>query len=245
MKAAGLSDIGNVRAANEDAFLVDLDRGLFVVADGMGGHRGGAVAAEATVKHFPALLERHLADAKGRVGVALRGAIMELSGLIRAAGERSTELRGMGATIACLFFGGKSAFVAHMGDSRVYRYRRGMRVLTKDHSLAALLVREGEISRRAAARHPGRNQLTRYVGMEQEIYPDVTRIEARPGDRFLLCTDGLWNVLPDKGMGKILAGDAGPEVICAKLIEAAKAAGSKDNITCVVVELAQGGRAGL
>jgi len=239
LAAAGLSDIGNVRETNQDAFLVDLDRGLFVVADGMGGHRGGATAAHAVIEHFPALLDRYVADTGGRVGVALRGSILELSSMIRMAGERSPENRGMGTTIACLLFTGDMAFVAHMGDSRVYLWRRGMRALTRDHSLTALLVREGEISQRAAARHPGRGQLTRFVGMEQEIYPDVSRIEVRPGDRFLLCTDGLWQSLPDKRMGRLLATGDDPETICRTLIDEGKTAGGDDNLTAVVVAVAK------
>lgn len=239
LAAAGLSDIGNVRETNQDAFLVEPDRGLFVVADGMGGHRGGAAAAQAVIKHFPALLDRHVADTGGRVGVALRGSILELSAMIRTAGERSPENRGMGTTIACLLFKGDRAFVANMGDSRVCLWRRGMRALTRDHSLTALLVREGEISPRAAARHPGRGQLTRYVGMEQEIYPDVSRIEVRPGDRFLLCTDGLWQSLPEKRMGRLLSTGADPEAICRALIGEGKTAGGDDNLTAVVVAVAK------
>lgn len=239
LAVAGLSDIGNVRETNEDAFLVDPDRGLFVVADGMGGHRGGATAAQAVVKHFPLLLDRYIANTGGRVGVALRGSILELSALIRAAGDRSPENRGMGTTLACLLFKGDRAFVVHMGDSRVYRWRRGIRALTRDHSLTALLVREGEISRRAAERHPGRGQLTRYVGMEQEIFPDVSRIEVRPGDRFLLCTDGLWQSLPEKRMGRLLATGADPETICRTLVNEGKTAGGDDNLTAVVVAMAK------
>ncbi len=237
LSAAGLSDIGNVREKNEDAFLVDPDRGLFVVADGMGGHRGGATAAQAVIKHFPALLDRHVADTRGRVGAALRGSILELSALIRAAGDRSPENRGMGATIACLLFRGDRAFVAHMGDSRVYLWRRAMSALTQDHSLTALLVREGAISRREAERHPGRGQLTRYIGMEQEIYPDVSRTEVRPGDRFLLCTDGLWQSLPGKRLGHLLATGDDPVSICRTLIDEGKTARGDDNLTAVVVAM--------
>jgi len=144
----------------------------------------------------------------------------------------------MGTTLACLFIQGRTAYVANMGDSRVYRWRDGLTCLTQDHSLTALLLREGEISARSAACHPARGQLTRYVGMEQDIYPDVRSERIRPGDRFLLCTDGLWNVLPDSTIARMLDADSEPASVCSSLVEAAKAAESQDNITCVVVTLA-------
>jgi protein phosphatase len=141
----------------------------------------------------------------------------------------------MGSTLACLLIRGGRACIANMGDSRVYRWRAGLTCLTQDHSLTALLVREGEISPRSAARHPARGQLTRYVGMEQEVYPDMSSVQVKIGDRFLLCTDGLWNVLPDKRIAGLPTDDAGPEAVCARLIAAAKLAGSQDDVTAVVV----------
>jgi protein phosphatase len=234
-EAAGLSDQGQVRDKNEDAYLADTERGLFVVADGIGGHRGGGIAAQAVVKQLPPLLDRRLPEAHGRTTKALRDAILDLNAAIRASGHRDASLRGMGSTLACLLIKGGRAYIANMGDSRVYRWRAGLTCLTQDHSLTALLVREGEISARSAARHPARGQLTRYIGMEQEIYPDVSSDRMKAGDRFLLCTDGLWSVLPDRQIAKLLVSDVDPAVICAKLIAAAKASGSRDNITCVVV----------
>ena len=166
---------------------------------------------------------------------ALKDAVLDLNAAIRASGQRSASLHGMGSTLACLFLHGGTACIANMGDSRVYRWRKGLKCLTQDHSLSALLLSDGVISRQAAARHPGRGQLTRFVGMQQEVYPDIISVRLRRGDRFLICTDGLWNVLPDKRIAELLAADAEPDVICANLIAAAKAAGSEDNITAVVV----------
>lgn len=235
LSAAGLSDIGSVRSSNQDSFLVDVERGLFIVADGMGGHRGGAMAARAVVEHFPSIFDKHVVAADGKCGVALRSSISQLSRMIREAGMRNAETLGMGTTIACLAIMRNWAFVAHMGDSRVYRWRRGMSILTRDHSLVALLVREGEISPRAAIRHPGRGQLTRYVGMEQELCPDVIRVQLRPGDRYLLCTDGLWQSLPERQMGRLLATGHDAQSICRTLLEEGNANGGRDNLTAVVV----------
>ena len=234
-QAGGLTDRGQGRERNEDAYLVDDGRGLFLVADGMGGRRGGGVASQAIVKHLPELLDNRLRHGPARRTVALRDTVLDLNAIIRKAGEQGSGLRGMGTTLACLFIHGRTAYVANMGDSRIYRWRNGLTRLTQDHSLTALLLREGEISARSAAIHPARGQLTRYVGMEQDIYPDVGTERIRAGDRFLLCTDGLWNVLPDSTIARMLDGDYDPASFCSRLVEAAKAAGSDDNITCVVV----------
>lgn len=237
VEAAGLSDQGEVRERNEDAFLVDRARGLYLVADGMGGHRGGGIAAQAVAMQLPLLVERQLRDANNKPTKALQAAILELNSVIRATGKQCADLHGMGSTLACLLIYGGRAYIANMGDSRVYQWRKGkLKCLTQDHSVTALLVREGEISARSAVRHPARGQLTRYVGMELDIYPDVSSVQVRASDRFLLCTDGLWNVLPDKQIAKLLADDGNPEAICANLIDAAKAGKSRDNITTVVVQ---------
>jgi protein phosphatase len=286
LTAAGLSDQGCGRAFNEDAFYVDVDRGLFLVADGIGGQNGGGVAAKAVVRCFPALLNRRLRESPGGPSKALRSACLDLNATIREMRQERTDLRRMGSTLACLLIRDGRAYIAHMGDSRVYRWGVGAKVrvhkvndvspkleiprftrddsmqgchserseeshaatctfrhsrtggltcLTQDHSLTALLVREGELSSRSAARHPGRGQLTRYVGMEQDIYPDVCSLRVRARDSFLLCTDGLWNVLPQRRIAGLLQEGAEPGSACAALIAAAKAAGSRDDITCIVV----------
>ena len=237
LAAAGISDCGNNRADNQDAFLVDAENRLFVVADGIGGHRGGAVAAKATVTGLQLLLTKAQKPGTGRTMRGLQDIIRQLNASVYAEGTRSGALRGMGSTLVCLLVGRRVAYVANMGDSRVYLLHHDrFTCLTKDHSLAALLVREGEISAREAVSHPGRGHLTRYIGMEQNVCPDICKVRLAVGDRFLLCSDGLWNVLPDKQMAKLLAEDAQPDVLCANLIAAAKANGSQDNITCVVVK---------
>lgn len=253
--AAGLSDVGDGRHSNEDALLADVQRGLFAVADGIGGHNAGAVAARATVDALPLLLDRRLRSGErqqttvtssaspprdprsshGRnMKVVLRDVVLALSAAVRAQGERDRSLRGMGSTLACLLVKGRSAYIANMGDSRVYLWRDELTCLTQDHSLTALLVREREISPRSAAQHPSRGQLTRFIGMPQNIYPDVCQVPVRVGMRFLLCTDGLWNVLSEKQISSVLGGEGDLPSMCSALVEAAKSRGSKDNITCVV-----------
>ncbi len=236
--AAGLTDVGGGRSSNEDAFLVDNERGLFIVADGMGGHNAGAVAAHASVAGLPLLLDANLSGPRSPsrpLTRVLRDAVMRLSASVRAEGERDEKLRGMGSTLACLLIRQRVAYVAHMGDSRVYLWRNGLKCLTQDHSLTALLVRERAISARSAARHPARGQLTRFIGMKQDVFPDVCRLPTAIGDRFLLCTDGLWNALSDTQIEAMMGQEEDPRLLCTTLVQAAKSQGATDNITCVVV----------
>ena len=235
LEAAGLTDRGFGRQDNEDAFLVDIERGLFAVADGMGGHKGGHIAAQAVVQHLPGFMDRHLVNPRERVKKALRNAVLDLSAAIRKSGRQTAGLQGMGSTLASLLIRRGYAYVASMGDSRVYRWRNGLTCLTEDHSVTGLLLREGEISARSAVGHPARGQLTRYVGMEHEVYPDTFCLRIAAGDRFLLCTDGVWNVLPDGEIGTILSEEKEPEAACVRLIHSAKARNVQDNVTCVIV----------
>jgi len=236
LAAAGLSDIGHGRTENQDAFHVDAAGGLFVVADGIGGHRGGGVAAQATVAGLRHLLNKTPKARIVRTTHWLRKAIRLLNASVFSQGARSDALRGMGSTLACLLIRNRTAYVANMGDSRVYLLRRRRLIrLTEDHTLTALLVREGEISAKDAATHPGRGHLTRYIGMGQDVNPDVSKVRVTAGDRFLLCTDGLWNVLRDAQIKGILLKDNNPQRVCSALVEASKNQGSQDNITCVMV----------
>lgn len=235
LDASGLTDRGFGRQNNEDTYLVDIERGLFAVADGMGGHRGGHIAAQAVVEHLAGFVDRHLVNPRGQVKKGLRNAVLDLSAAIRKSGRQTSNLHGMGSTLVGLLIRRGYAYVASMGDSRVYRWRNGLTCLTEDHSVTGLLLREGEIDARSAAHHPARGQLTRYIGMEQEIYPDVLCIRIATGDRFLLCTDGLWSALPDSQIATVLAEHREPEPACARLIEAAKAENVQDNVTCVIV----------
>jgi len=234
IQAAGMSDLGFGRSDNQDAFLVDPPSGLFLVADGVGGHQGGAVAAQAVVTGLPLLLKRHTHVTLQ----VLRDAVCELNAAVRAQGDffRNNDLQGMASTLAGLLIRSRVAYVAHMGDSRVYHWRDDrMTCLTADHSLAALLVREGAIAPSVAATHPGRYRLTRYIGLHHDVYPDMCEVRIAPGDRFMICSDGVWNVLRDDQMAAYLAQTTDPQEMCAGIVGAAKRLRSRDNITCVAV----------
>ncbi len=241
IRAACLSDVGRVRQQNEDQCLVAAKQGLFIVSDGMGGQQAGEVASRAIVTVLPVMIEQRMARiqtiSREAMELALRDAIVELSQRLRAESAGRAGMQGMGATVAVVWLHGSMAHVAHMGDSRVYLFRQGQLVrLTEDHSVVGLLLRRGEITEDEAKTHTARGRLSRYVGMEGEVYPDVRTVELEDGDRLLLCSDGLTNMVGDGKIVEILRVNGEAEAACRGLVEAANEAGGKDNITAVVVD---------
>lgn len=239
--AAWASDRGRVRAANEDACLADAGFGLFLVADGMGGERAGAFASETVATLLPQLLGRRLGPARSGGGksptLALRDGIIELSARLREEARGKPELEGLGSTVVVALVRGADVHIAHLGDSRAYWFRPGeLRQLTRDHSVIRALVRRGEVSAEAAATHPDRSKLRRFVGMEGAASPDLAQVAARPGDRLLLCSDGLTGMVPDERIAAWLGAGKEVEETCCGLVEAANAAGGRDNVTVLLVE---------
>lgn len=237
---AGLSDRGRLRERNEDRWSVDVDLGLFVVSDGMGGRPAGEVASEVVVETLPTLVTTHLGaapdlaarDATQRLGTVLA----QLSADVRQGSQDTPRLAGMGATAVLALVRRAIALIAHVGDSRAYLWREHrVHRLTRDHSLAQALADAGAITHQQAAGHPARGQLTRHIGMVGEALPDVRRIALHPADRLLLCSDGLTGMLDDTRIAAILTGCPDPHHACRTLIDAANDAGGTDNITVVVV----------
>jgi protein phosphatase len=241
LQAEGLSDIGQRRTSNQDNFLVDVPRGLFIVSDGMGGEQAGEIAAKAVVTVLPQMLEPHLqrlAVAPRRVvELTLRELVAQFSQRLRQDAADQPGLRGMGATLELVWICKEQAHLVHMGDSRVYRLRRDrLSLLTEDHSVVALLLKHGDITPQDAVDHPARGQLSRYVGIDGEVYPDVFTVPLHPGERFLLCSDGLWGMVPDREIARLLLQHAELAAACRALVDAANQAGGRDNITVVIVE---------
>jgi protein phosphatase len=242
-RAAGLSDVGRARPHNEDAFFVGQGRGLFLVSDGMGGQQAGALAAHIVVEVLPRIIEAQLALMRRARAEAIRRmlqqAVADLSRQMHQQSSGQPGLRGMGATVAAALVRGRRVHLVHLGDSRVYRYRDGqLEPLTRDHSIVGLLLRAGEITPEQAIGHSASGQLSRYVGMDSEVRAEVQTVGARADDRLLLCSDGLWGMVPDATTASILRAHPDTHQACQALLAAANAAGGKDNITALLIDFA-------
>jgi serine/threonine protein phosphatase PrpC len=231
----GVTHAGKVRQNNEDALLVGEgeDETLFVVADGIGGFEAGEVASSLAVDVLKDL----------QPDEPFKAAIGEANRRIVAAGRGDEKLSGMGTTVVAIRFGGKQgepvAEVAHVGDSRAYLMRGGdMNPITEDHSLVAELVRSGDLTRDQAAEHPQKNLITRALGADEEVDVDTAILPIEAGDRILLCSDGLSDMVSETGISEILADSPDdPERAARVLLSAALDAGGNDNITIVVVDV--------
>jgi serine/threonine protein phosphatase PrpC len=228
--AGGLSDPGLTRTQNEDAFLVEPP--LYAVADGMGGHRAGEIASrEALVALLDNAPRQVDANALARAVRAANRAVIESAG-------KSRTRTGMGTTLTAAMVDGTYVLVAHVGDSRAYLLHDGrLTRITEDHSVVADLVQSGTITEEEARFHPQRNVITRALGSDPDMVADVFEVQASPGGRLLLATDGLTGMIQDDYIADILAQDLGPAEAAARLVEAANRAGGYDNITVVVVDL--------
>lgn len=231
ISAAGDSHVGQVRRGNEDALLVGTS--VFAVADGMGGHVAGEVASETALNPIARLDGRVFADADV-AQQALRDAVREANRLVLERADDTPDLRGMGTTLTVAMIEHRRLHVAHVGDSRAYLLRDGELVqLTRDHTLVRDLVDEGQITEQQAADHPQRSIITRAIGVAEDIDVDAVTMSLRRGDRVLLCSDGLTNVVDDDEIAHRLLGADGLEAAIDTLIEQANERGGPDNITAV------------
>jgi PPM family protein phosphatase len=215
---------------------------VFAVADGLGGHRGGEVASAMAVEPLAALDGREFAGAD-QAAAALTGAIRSANQAILRQSRADPELWGMGTTAtAAAVAGGRLLQLAHVGDSRAYLLRAGapLRQLTVDHTLVADAVERGLLTRQQAAVHPQRGVLTRAVGLDPDVRIDLPEpLELEPGDQVLLCSDGLTEVVDDDQIAEALAGQADGDDACGALIAAANRAGGPDNVTVVLLRVAE------
>jgi PPM family protein phosphatase len=243
LEATGRSEQGHARDINQDAFAVCPSLGLFVIADGMGGHPDGeiasAVAVDAVQRFYADPARTWPTDADGPVGdprAFLVAAVKHAHARIRArAAPIDPFKRSMGTTIAAVHAASSGFCVAHVGDSRVYRLRgRALELLTRDHTRLNEYLGMGA-SRAAAMRMPDHAFLSRALGTRERIEVDVRMEDARPGDVVLLCTDGLSNIVTDEQIARVLAGESDVEATAAALIAAAEALGAQDDVTCVVL----------
>lgn len=241
IQSAGHSSRGQIRRINEDRWFADSSRGLFIVADGMGGGPHGEVAAEAVVRSLPLLLKPVIETATGFEQDELKkqacNAIVQLSNQLHDESSQATELEGMGSTVVAVLVAGRSCVVAHLGDSRAYLWRNAeLELLTIDHSLVQLLMEAGEILPDEVDKHSSRGQLTRFVGMPAPALPDVRFLKLMEHDRLMLCTDGISGMLSGRELNDILSKDSSPDIAVHDLVEAANSAGGRDNLTAVVIQ---------
>lgn len=247
VKSAGLTHVGRQRQHNEDSFLVANDSRLYLVADGMGGHAAGEIASRIAVDSISEFILHtkeddgtwpHAYDEQFRRSTnRLMEAVRSANTRVLEAMRKDARLRGMGTTVvACLADEG-TVSVAHVGDSRAYLIRDNqLSRITNDHSWVFEQVQAGMLTEAEAEKHPLRNVITRALGGALQVSPDAVEIEAKPGDVYLLCSDGLTGMVPEEEILRLVSGaDGDLEEACQKLIESANAHGGLDNVTAVLL----------
>jgi protein phosphatase len=250
--SVGLSDVGRKRTVNEDAMHRDDRMSFYVVADGVGGRSKGEIASQETVdqlrmwmrdassdlERLVALCERGQREPVWEIRKLLENGVQSACWMVFGMAQLDPEMRGMSTTCSALLIRGGYAFAAHVGDSRVYRKRgRSIIQLTEDHTLINYKRKAGLITAEEAARSPGKNLITRAVGHKDYVQVDTADIDVEPGDRFLLCSDGLHRYLRDDQEVADLIGSDSIQTSAHAAIALANQRGGKDNITAVVVEV--------
>ncbi len=239
LRVAGDTHVGKVRTTNEDSMICDPARGLYVVLDGMGGANAGDIASQTArdaIRDF--VTQRRLTmDPKS----LLEAAIQYGSAAVYKAAQEVRERHGMGTTVvACLVIDTKRAVIAHVGDSRAYLLRHGrLQALTRDHTIVEELVDRGVLAAEEAERHPYKNVLSRNLGAKPETRVDIFELEMRPGDRLLLCSDGLYGYASTEAMQYLLGSGDPPEAVARDLIDLALRGGGGDNVSTIVIEAPQ------
>jgi protein phosphatase len=240
LSVAARSDIGMIRAGNEDNFFAEANaqRGLFIVADGMGGHAAGEVASEMAVQ----IVTRELAATNGiadpAVSEKVRAALRSANLAIFTRTLEEVDKQGMGTTASVLLLADRNYLIGQVGDSRIYLLRDGaLRQLTKDHSYVQEQVDAGFLTPEQARYHPYSNVITRCVGASESVEPDVYTGEVKAGDLFLVASDGLTGMVDDRRLQQLLLSRASPGRLVDALISEANGRGGLDNITAIVVQV--------
>jgi serine/threonine protein phosphatase PrpC len=242
---AGALDKGLKRESNQDRLILCPEAGFYGVSDGMGGLAQGGRTSEILAEVVPQYIKEMLPGLGGgapdpaRAGELLKGKIEGISDKL----YNSFNAGGMskyGATFCAVWLVGRAAVFVNLGDSRAYllpRRGKSLRQLTEDHSIAALLIRNGELTAKGAKNHPSANRLTRFVGMEAPAEADCFIRPLAPGDRILLCSDGLHGLVEEGRIKRILRSSRSPALVCGSLVKAANESGGRDNISAVYITL--------
>ncbi len=238
LRIAGDTHVGKVREANEDSMIVDPRLGLYVVLDGMGGANAGDVASQTARDAIASFIAQHRG---GEPKQLLEAAIQFGCAAVFNAAQTSREHHGMGTTcVACLVVDPTRAVIGHVGDSRAYLLRHGrLQSLTRDHTIVEELVDRGVLAADEADRHPYKNVLSRNLGARPETRVDILELEIKPGDRLLLCSDGLYGYASSEGMQYLLGSGDPPETVAHDMIDLALRGGGGDNVSVIVIEAPQ------
>ena len=239
---ASLSDVGRVRSVNEDScdsFLRSDGTRLLVVADGMGGHRGGAVASREALATIASTFTESTLDPARDLASLLVRAIERANERVFSLARQDPELAGMGTTVVAFLLDAEGrAAVAHVGDSRAYRLRGGrLEALTSDHSVVAEMLQRGVLTAEEAAFHPRRNEILRSVGVLPDVEVELATVEVAPDDWFLLCSDGLCGVVSDAEIEEVLVHTRSPQAAVTALVDLANDCGGPDNVTVQILAI--------
>lgn len=237
MKSSGKTDIGNKRTSNQDSiFFSDLPIGplpnLYIVADGMGGHRAGDKASRMAIEITVDYIKKSTLE--NPVAILKRAMLYANNEIYKAAGK-DPDLKGMGTTMVVAVAQEGKLYVANIGDSRLYAINNEIRQITMDHSLVEELIRNGELERKKGRNHPEKNIITKAMGSRDEVVPDFFEIEIHPEDKFLLCSDGLSNMVEDDEIRDIVVEHYDLEDTVQALVDRANYYGGSDNISVVII----------
>jgi protein phosphatase len=246
LEVAGITHVGMKRNHNEDSYLLLPEEALFCVADGMGGHSSGEIASKIAIEElseffkltsrdeeatWPFKMDRNRSYDENRLATAIKLANVRI--FERA--NSDNKYKGMGTTIVSVHFASDLAYVAHVGDSRVYSFRNGaLRQLTEDHSLLNDYLKAKKLSPDEIEAFPHKNVIVRALGMKDSVQIDMVKLDPLDEELFLLCSDGLSGMVSDADIQKVLVESAELQQACAELVEMANAAGGNDNVTCVL-----------
>jgi len=243
-RAAALVDIGKSRTSNQDEVILCPESGFYAVSDGMGGLMNGGKTSQLIKQILPEMMRGASTDLMKEpspeyAAELLKQQIRQISDIIYDTGNKGHRFT-FGATLSGVWLEGNHAVFVNLGDSRGYllgRYKRNIEQITTDHNVAALLVERGEITKEEAHNHPSSSSLIRFAGMDAPATPEVFIREVNPGDRILLCSDGLHGMVSESVLPSIMRSVASPIHVCERLIEKANANGGRDNISAVYIKI--------
>ncbi len=238
MKVHAITDVGRVRDSNQDYCMYitepigDLPN-LFLVADGMGGHKSGDLASRFTVDTFRELVQSY--DSLDTVTILTR-AVKEVNKLLIRKSLESSDYEGMGTTLVAATIEGDTLKVANVGDSRLYIINEDICQITRDHSLVEEMVQRGQLEKDEARTHANKNIITRAIGVDNDVTPEIFSVDLEEGSKILICTDGLTNMVDDGRIQRLVKKGGTVKDITERLVQAAMEGGGKDNITVMVID---------